>query len=66
VNVTMVDDRNPANCKHFPLCEPLKTLIGQLSLKLLDTYTAILPKEAESLCSRCDDFEAREMLGKTQ
>jgi hypothetical protein len=61
----MADERAPADCKHYPLCEPLRTLIGQLSLKLLDTYTAILTTEAESVCSRCDDFEPREMIGKT-
>ena len=61
----MADERAPAQCKYFPLCEPLRTLIGQLSLKPLDTYTALLTMEAESVCSRCDDFEPREMLGKT-
>ena len=65
MNVTMGDDRNLANCKHFPLCEPLKTLVGQLSLKLLDTYKDLLPKEAESVCSQCVDFQRREMPGKT-
>jgi hypothetical protein len=47
----VADHRDPANCKYFALCEPLKTLIGQLSLKLLDTYSGILPKEAESVGS---------------
>ena len=56
--------RKPENCLHYPLCEPLKTLIGQLSLELLDTYTDLLPKEAESVCSQCDDFQHKEMLGK--
>lgn len=65
MNFTMVDDRNPAHCEHFPLCEPLKTLVGKLSLKLLDTYSDILPKEAESVCSKCHKFERREILGKT-
>ncbi len=57
--------RNPAQCKFYPLCEPVKTLAGKLALRLLDTYTSILPKEVELLCSQCDDFERREMLGKT-
>ena len=56
--------RKPENCKYYPLCEPLKTLVGQLSLKLLNTYTDLLPKEAESVCSQCDDFQRKEMLGK--
>jgi hypothetical protein len=60
----MADHRAPAHCKYFPLCEPLKTLVGQLSLKLLETYTSILPKEAESVCSQCDYFEHREMPDK--
>jgi hypothetical protein len=56
--------RKPENCMYYPLCEPLKTLVGQLSLELLDTYTDLLTKEAESVCSLCDDFQRKEMLGK--
>ena len=61
----MADHRDPAHCKYFPLCEPLKTLIGQLSLKGMDTYSGILPREAQSVCSQCDKFERRETLDKT-
>jgi hypothetical protein len=39
-------------------------VIGQLSLELLDTYTDLLPKEAEAVCSLCDDFQRKEMMGK--
>lgn len=56
--------RKPEYCMYYPLCEHLKTLVGQLALKFLDTYTELLPKEAESLCSQCDDFQRKEMLGK--
>ena len=58
--------RTPTYCKHFPFCEPLKTLVGKLSLRLLDTYTNILPMEAEIICSQCDDFERREMSRLTE
>jgi hypothetical protein len=54
--------KNPADCKHYPLCEPLKTLIGKLTLRALDTYTGILPVETALVCSRCDDFELKEIL----
>jgi hypothetical protein len=56
--------RKPENCKYYPLCESLKTLVGQLSLELLDTYTDLLPKEAESVCSLCGDFQRKKILGK--
>jgi hypothetical protein len=54
--------RNPAHCKHHPLCEPIKTLVSSLSLTPLDTHTGLLPKDAESICSQCNEFERREML----
>jgi len=54
--------KNPTDCKNYPLCEPLKTLIGKLSLRFLDTYTGILAEETALVCSRCDDFELKEML----
>jgi hypothetical protein len=57
----MKNPRKPAYCKHYPLCEPLKTLVGKLSLRFLDTYTSVLPKEVESICSECSDFQPREM-----
>ena len=56
--------RNPVYCKHFPLCEHLKTLVGKLSPKSLDTNTIVLVEEAEALCSECDDFEPKEKTGK--
>ncbi len=49
--------RKPEYCKHYPLCEHLKTLVGKLALRLLDTYTSILSKEVELICSQCNDFE---------
>jgi hypothetical protein len=55
--------KNPAHCKHYPLCEPLKSVIGKLSLKFLDSYTSILPREVESICNHCADFEQKEMPG---
>lgn len=60
----MKKHRKPEDCMYYPLCEPLKTLVGQLSLELLDTYTDLLPKEAQVVCSLCDDFLRKEMLGK--
>jgi len=62
----MGERRSPTHCRHFPFCEPLKTLVGKLSLRLLDTYSNILPIEAELICSQCDDFDRREMLGLTE
>ena len=60
----MKKHNKPEDCMYYPLCEPLKTLVGQLSLELLDTYTDLLPKEAQAVCSLCDDFQRKEMLGK--
>ena len=60
----MDNSRSPTDCKHFPLCESLKTLTGKLSLKLLDTYTGILIREARQICSQCNDYEHRETLGE--
>jgi hypothetical protein len=57
-----MENKNPTACKHYPLCEPLKTLIGKLTLKALDTYTDILTAEAALVCSRCDNFELKEIL----
>jgi hypothetical protein len=58
--------RDPTYCKHFPFCEPLKTLVGKLSLRLLDSYTSVLPMEAELICNQCSDFEQREMSSLTE
>jgi hypothetical protein len=52
--------RNPAYCKHFPLCEHLKTLVSELSPKSFDTLTIVLAKEAEAVCSQCEHFEPKE------
>ena len=53
--------RNPAHCEHYPLCEPIKILVSSLSLPLLDTQTSLLPKDAESICNQCNEFERREI-----
>lgn len=57
----MEKGRNPAHCQHYPLCEPIKTLVSSQSPRLLDSHTILLPKDAESICNQCNEFARREM-----
>jgi hypothetical protein len=56
----MRNPRNPADCKHFPLCEHLEPLTGRLTNGLFDTYSRVLPIEAGSICNECDGFLGKE------
>lgn len=61
----MQQRRSPTDCKNYPLCENLKTLVKEIPPDLFITKTIVLQKEAESLCSVCDDFEPKDMVDET-
>lgn len=61
----MQQRRSPTDCKNYPLCENLKALVKEIPPDLFITKTIVLQKEAESVCSVCNDFEPKDMVDET-
>ena len=57
--IQMVENRRPGDCRSYPFCEHLKSVLENVPGDLVITRTIVLQREAESVCSHCEDFEPR-------
>jgi len=55
----MSESRRPADCKSYPFCEHLKSVLEMVPGDLVITRTIVLQREAESVCDQCPDFEPK-------
>ena len=59
----MSESRSPTDCKSYPFCEHLKSVLENVAGDLIITRTIVLQREAESVCAHCPYFEPRPYLG---
>ena len=59
----MTDCRKPLDCKYYPLCRDLQLVSGEIPVSFSGMHDIALQKEAESICSKCPDYVAKEMAG---
>jgi hypothetical protein len=55
----MTESREPINCRNYPFCDHLKSVLEEIPGDLLVTKTVVLKREARSICAKCADFEPR-------
>ena len=59
----MGDHRKPIECRHFPLCQKLKTVVLDIPASFSGLHGIVLQREAESICGNCHSFEPEDMAG---
>jgi hypothetical protein len=58
----MSESRRPTDCKSYPFCEHLKSVLEDVPGDLIITRIIVLQREAESVGPQCSDFEPRPYL----
>jgi hypothetical protein len=59
----MGDHRKPIECIHYPLCQDLETVSRDIPTSFSGMHAIVMQREAESICSECHDFQAKDMAG---
>jgi hypothetical protein len=55
----MTENRKPIDCKNYPFCDHLKSVLEEIPGDLLVTKTVVLQIKARSLCAQCADLEQK-------
>ena len=59
----MGEYRKPIECIHYPLCQDLEAVSRAIPPSFSGMHALVMQREAESICSECHNFEAKEMEG---
>jgi hypothetical protein len=54
--------RESTDCKHYPICKDLKTLVRDIPVCFSGLSEIVFQAKAEWICIQCNDFEPKEML----